>query len=99
MGIPFRVDPALDVTHCDVREGYRRWAPRYDQMLTDTVDGDILRALLPRFFNQSEHRILDIACGTGRNIEWLRAAGVSCTAVGCDICPEMLAYAREKKHL
>ena len=97
MSEPFIPIPDLGLECCDVVTGYQKWAPIYDDMLTDTVDGAMLRAIVPQYFQDSPMHILDIGCGTGRNLEWLRAAGVNCTAVGCDISPEMIAIAASKQ--
>jgi predicted TPR repeat methyltransferase len=39
---------------------------------------------------------LDLACGTGRTAEWLKARGIA-TIDGIDLTPEMLERARAKK--
>ena len=75
--------------------GYEIWASSYDQMLTDTVDG----VILDRFLNSlpsTELLVLDVGCGTGRNMEWLRDSGVEFRAVGIDFSPAMLQHARAK---
>ena len=79
----------------DVVDGYRAWSAGYDAMLTDTVDGPILRAFLPSLPDR-RLRVADLGCGTGRNVLWLREHGVDCVADGADLSEDMLARARDK---
>ena len=95
MSKAFEVDRSLGLEEVDVHRGYEIWASSYDEMLTDTVDGVILE----RFLNSlpsTELLVLDVGCGTGRNIEWLRNAGLQLRAVGLDSSPAMLQRARAK---
>lgn len=77
-----------------VQEGYERWAQTYD------CDPNPLLALekrrLPRLIPPLEgKRVLDLACGTGRWLEWLTAWGAG-SAVGLDLTAAMLAVAKDK---
>ncbi len=93
--IKFKIDKSLGLEELDVRRGYDIWAASYDQMLTDTVDGVILESFVSSL-PCAELRVLDIGCGTGRNIQWLRDAGLELKAVGIDSSPAMLQRARAK---
>jgi SAM-dependent methyltransferase len=97
-----------------VKEGYAAWAPLYDSMLTDTVDGPILSKFLSNLRisgdvgaagkggadQGGDHtpvlRIADLACGTGRNVRWLKDHGLDFVADGVDLSPEMLRIAAAK---
>ena len=46
-----------------------------------------------RQFQQANGRVLDVACGTGRNFRYLPS---SSDVVGIDISPDMLAHARDE---
>lgn len=52
--------------HCEVEEGYLRWAPHYDAMLTDTCDGPILRRFIEHGVLAGRDHLLDYGCDTGR---------------------------------
>jgi len=92
---PFQPDPALGLEEVDVEQGYALWAPAYDRMLTDTVDGNILRRFLPSLPDR-KLRLLDLGCGTGRNVLWLLEHGVRVEATGVDLSGPMLDRARAK---
>jgi ubiquinone/menaquinone biosynthesis C-methylase UbiE len=84
----------MDKSHLSVGEGYKRWAPTYDR------DPNPLLALEERQLelmigSVEDERVLDLACGTGRWLTSLTAAGAS-IGVGLDFSPAMLAVAQEK---
>lgn len=66
------------------REAYRRWAPTYGTENAITL----LEARLVEELGPSPHgrQLLDVGCGTGRRL--IDTGAVS--AVGVDLCPEML---------
>ena len=66
------------------RDGYRLWAPTYShETAISHIEAALTAELTPPLFGM---RLLDAGCGTGRR---LRHAGAS-SAVGVDLCPEML---------
>jgi ubiquinone/menaquinone biosynthesis C-methylase UbiE len=77
-----------------VQEGYERWAPTYDRDPNPllALEERQLKLLLPPLAGK---RVLDLACGTGRWLEWLMTGGAS-SGVGVDFSPAMLAAAKEK---
>ena len=73
-----------------------------DNVGDDEVTGAVsLKLHLERYTFASQHidkgRVLDIACGVGYGTRLIAdcCSGVSCI-VGVDICPETIAYARER---
>lgn len=78
-------------TLADVRETYAEQADRFDRMqwLNRRLTGGFRR----RLFARARGRVLDVACGTGLNVQFLPAAT---TYVGVDLSPEMLANASER---
>ncbi len=92
----FQPPEELDLDHQSVESGYALWSRTYDEMLTDTVDGDILRAFLKELPDLNGKSVLDFGCGTGRNIQWLQEHGAHVNAVGVDISKDMLSHARQK---
>ncbi len=80
-----------------VEEGYRRWAPTYDLELNPllALEERRLKPLLPPLANK---HVLDLACGTGRWLDWLLAEGAG-SGVGIDGSTAMLARAQEKTNL
>jgi ubiquinone/menaquinone biosynthesis C-methylase UbiE len=73
---------------------YDRIAARFEQLNADmpaslVALGDRMLARLPR-----HPRILDIGCGTGRDMAWFEARGASMT--GIDVSAEMLARAGKR---
>ena len=77
-----------------VQEGYARWAPTYDRDPNPllALEERQLKLMLPRLEGK---RVLDLACGTGRWLAWLMAAGAG-SGVGVDFSPAMLAVAKAK---
>jgi malonyl-CoA O-methyltransferase len=68
----------------EAREGYRRWAPHYsDETAISWLEDGLAGSMTPPLAGK---RLLDAGCGTGRR---LRGSGAA-TAVGVDLCPEML---------
>src|SRR5215813_13369425 len=77
------------------RTGYGEWAPTYEQAVPNQLDSRVLESL--RSVNWSvATECLDLACGTGRTGEWLKARGVG-TIDGIDLTPEMLERASDKR--
>jgi SAM-dependent methyltransferase len=75
-------------------EGYGEWAATYEETMAAGLD----RSLLPRLTSidwRGVAEAADLAAGTGRTGEWLKAQGVSAID-GADLTPEMLAFARTK---
>jgi len=74
--------------------GYDEWAATYERTVAVGLD----RPLLARIETIDWQRVAaaaDLAAGTGRTGEWLRAAGVAAVD-GLDLSPQMLAHARAK---
>mgnify|MGYP005812220971 CR=1 FL=1 len=84
----------LNPTECDLDTGYAAWAPVYDgaNPLVETEEACTLPLL--RSLVGPGDRVLDAACGTGRNAGHLAGFGAGC--VGLDRSAEMLAVARAK---
>ncbi len=81
------------VTAIPAAAAYRLWANTYD------LDPNPLVALEHRILNEYLHltpgeRLLDLATGTGRQLE--HASSRSVRAIGVDLSPEMLAVAAKK---
>jgi len=74
-----------------IRETYATQADRMARLswLNRLVTGRYRRQM----FGRAEGRVLDVACGTGLNLEYLPE---DVEYVGVDISPEMLANARER---
>lgn len=77
-------------------EAYEALAPVYDDFTAHHDYGLWLGELLPRLRGHglSEHRLLDVACGTGKSFLPMLEDGWEVTA--CDISPSMLELARAK---
>jgi ubiquinone/menaquinone biosynthesis C-methylase UbiE len=77
-----------------VAEGYRRWAPLYDQTPNPLLAREerYLLPLIPELHNKS---VLDCACGTGRWLERLISLGCR-SGVGIDNSVTMLQVAATK---
>jgi SAM-dependent methyltransferase len=78
-----------------VRDGYRKWAETYEDVVQDEMDLRLLARLESVDWAEAG-RVLDLACGTGRIGVWLRAQGVQ-RQDGLDFTPEMLARATTKR--
>ncbi len=74
-----------------VRDGYRVWAPTYEDTVEDVMDLRLLRRIQTVDWAACE-TALDLACGTGRIGAWLQAQGVA-TLDGVDFTAEMLDHA------
>jgi ubiquinone/menaquinone biosynthesis C-methylase UbiE len=75
-------------------EGYRRWAPTYDQTLNPLLSREE-RHITPLLPSLAQSRVLDLACGTGRWLQEFLARGAP-LAVGVDCSPAMLRVANAK---
>lgn len=77
-------------------EGHRLWAPYYDADTNPVLalESRALRALLSPIASK---RFIDVACGTGRWMAYLRERGA--TVFGIDFCVEMLGEAERKPFL
>lgn len=80
-----------------VIEGHSLWAKTYD--LTPNallaLEERALNSLLPALHGKF---VIDVACGTGRWLDKLKAGGAS-ECVGVDLSVEMLSQASQKPHL
>jgi ubiquinone/menaquinone biosynthesis C-methylase UbiE len=85
--------PGRERSHglADVRATYAEQADRFDrlQWLNRRLTGGFRR----RLFGRAEGRVLDVACGTGLNVDFLPA---DTAYVGVDLSPEMVANARRR---
>jgi ubiquinone/menaquinone biosynthesis C-methylase UbiE len=69
------------------QEGYRLWAASYNEGLNPLLT--LERRVLPDFFGAVDRRrVVDIACGAGRWMEWFANQGAN--TLGIDYCQEML---------
>lgn len=75
-------------------EGYALWAPSYDQTLNPVLAREE-RHIAPLLPDVTQSAVLDLACGTGRWLQKLRAHGAR-LAVGVDCSPAMLRVANAK---
>lgn len=84
----------MERTCVSVQEGYARWAATYDRDPNPllSLEERQLKFMLPRVEGK---RVLDLACGTGRWLALLMAAGAA-SGVGLDFSAAMLAVAKEK---
>ncbi len=72
---------------------YNAWAASYDVMENKTRDLEA-KVLQHTFLNPHFGNILDLGCGTGKNIEWLSKKADYVTAI--DFSSKMLDKARKK---
>jgi SAM-dependent methyltransferase len=75
-----------------MREGYAEWAPTYEQSVVDEMDLRLLERIESMAWRRVQ-RAADLACGTGRTGQWLRAQGVA-HIDGVDLTHAMLDRAR-----
>lgn len=78
-------------TLADVRETYAEQADRFDRL--QWLNRRLTGGFRSRLFARARGRVLDVACGTGLNAQFLPNAT---TYVGVDASPEMLAHASER---
>lgn len=76
------------------KSGYGEWAATYEESVPRQLDIGVLERLETVEWSRSAE-CLDLACGTGRTGQWLRAQGVR-SIDGLDVTPEMLERARAK---
>jgi SAM-dependent methyltransferase len=77
------------------KERYRRLSARYDYT-TRRIE-PVRKQAIDALRLERGHRVLDVACGTGKSFELLRAAvGPEGVVVGAEQSPEMLQQARER---
>lgn len=75
-----------------VEEGFRRWAPTYDETPLSRLELRAFAAVAPPLAGR---RLLDAGCGTGRRLLPLRGgADAPSLAVGVDLSDAMLERAR-----
>ena len=82
------------MTAISAAEAYRLWAETYDHDPNPLVELEH-RILKERLHLLPGERLLDLATGTGRWLEYAVSHGV--VATGADVCPEMLAVAATKR--
>jgi SAM-dependent methyltransferase len=79
-----------------ILEGYRAWAPLYDEMVPGLIDMPMLNAIDCVDW-KNVRACADLACGTGRIGRWLKETKQIAAIDGVDLSPDMLTFAREKK--
>ncbi len=84
------------MTAVSSREGYQAWSATYDSDPNPLLALES-RLLTPRLGNLNGLRVLDVAAGTGRWMEY--AASHGARATGIDISPQMLFIAAGKPSL
>ena len=85
----FRIEKQLAI------ERYRRLSAQYDYA-TRRIE-PVRRKTIDALHLERGHRVLDVACGTGKSFEVLReAVGPDGVVVGVEQSPEMLHQARER---
>jgi SAM-dependent methyltransferase len=77
-----------------VRDGYEAWAPTYEDTVSDLMDQRLLARLTSVQWTEVADAA-DLACGTGRGGQWLKAQGVA-RIDGVDFTPGMLEKARAR---
>lgn len=77
----------------NIQEAYNTWADSYDTVLNKTRDLEAraIRTVVPGGHFQE---VIELGCGTGKNIEWLATRAAHFTAV--DFSSEMLLKAQQK---
>ena len=76
-------------TGISAREGYERWAPSYPQVPGNPLMRAEQRLMLEHWPAVAGRRALDLACGSGRYVQLLRAAGAA-QVIALDASPGML---------
>lgn len=85
----YRIDRQL------AKERYRRLSAQYDYA-TRRIE-PVRKQTIDALRLERGHRVLDVACGTGKSFELLReAVGPEGVVVGVEQSPEMLQQARER---
>ena len=87
------VGQGIEVGQVSSAEGYRLWAPDYDQPGNPLIEVEqpVVREILDRL---PPGTALDAACGTGRHAEYL--TGLGHRVIGVDSSAEMLARAAQR---
>ena len=89
--------PVPPLSFVDVKHGYERWAPTYDDFPNPLLARE-QRHVIPLLPGLRNRRVLDLACGTGRWLLQLSATHAGST-VGIDLSSAMLRVAGRKKEL
>jgi len=79
--------------HLDAITYYDAYSQRYDQIRQNAYHqliSEITRDFLFKFISP-KNRVLDLGCGTGINLEWLKKTGAK--VIGFDLSQEMLKQA------
>jgi ubiquinone/menaquinone biosynthesis C-methylase UbiE len=87
------------VEHKDPASYYDAYSRQYDAVRISAYHrtvNSLTRDFLLRFVRPG-HRVLDLGCGTGIHMDWLREQQVS--AFGLDLSFEMIRKAQDKAHL
>ena len=73
------------------------WFVGMRDMQAALIDPVVLAAR-PLLRPESDRVVLDLGCGTGANLEWLRRYGASSTVVGLDVVEQALRFCRSEQH-
>ena len=71
--------------------------PEYYEALYPEIHDEtpaMCRRIFKRFLNEAPRSILDIGCGTGRDLRSLNRTSPDC--VGVDVLPQMIEYAKKR---
>ena len=79
-----------------IKKAYQSLAPSYDRRWRSYIDLSLEKVVSALALDSGE-RILDVACGTGELEQRLFARWPELHITGIDLCPTMLAQAREKR--
>jgi ubiquinone/menaquinone biosynthesis C-methylase UbiE len=96
-GQPVPLSAPVAVRRVSVTEGYDLWAPTYDRDPNPLLALEE-RALQPLLPDVRGKQVLDVACGTGRWLERLLAAGAD-SGAGADFSSAMLRAGSSKTWL